>query len=315
VKPKTTRTWHRNAALLVPLLLVNTAAVFGQSLWAHGNLRYGGWTFAILFATAIESVGIYLAFEAHAALMAGHSSGALRMGSYAVGALSGVLNYLHFAGPDHAPTPLAVTFAALSSISPWLWAIRSRSMNRARLFAAGLIDPRAVKFSRLRWVLFPVRTFTAFRGAVWSGEQSPIKAVDMADALRSLRQIDRATARRDKDATRRDKEAAAQCEAEEATRRHATASAPVAIEPPLTRPALATAPTRLRPPSVATRSSGVTRDEVLSRHAADPSRPASSIATELEISKRTVERHLASMRQTNGHRVAAAASDEQESSS
>ena len=31
---------HRNAALVLPLLLVNTAAIYGQSGWAHDHLGH-----------------------------------------------------------------------------------------------------------------------------------------------------------------------------------------------------------------------------------------------------------------------------------
>jgi hypothetical protein len=189
--PVKTTTWHRNAALILPLLLVNSAAIYGQSGWAYDHLGHS-WTVAVLFAVAVESIGVFLAAEAHAALMAGHASGALRLGSYAVGALVGSLNYGHFASTGYRPNPLAVTFGLLSSISPWLWAIRSRSMNRARLYELGLIDPRAVKFSRLRWALFPLRTFAAFRAAVWAGVQRPDEAVAAADERRATRRANRA---------------------------------------------------------------------------------------------------------------------------
>jgi hypothetical protein len=180
------RTWHRNIALILPLLLVNAAAVWGQAGWAYDHLGRSV-VIACLFALAVESIGVFLAAEAHAALMAGHASGTLRLGSYAVGALVGTLNYAHFASPGYRPNPLAVTFGLLSSISPWLWAIRSRSMNRVRLYELGLIDPRAVKFSRLRWALYPVRTFSAFRGAVWAGIQRPDDAIATADQRRAAR--------------------------------------------------------------------------------------------------------------------------------
>jgi hypothetical protein len=163
-------------ALALPLLLVNAAAVYGQAGWAYDHL-IRNWLIAALFAAAVESIGVYLAFEAHAALMAGDASARLRAGSYLIGALAGVLNYAHFAGAGYRPTPLAVTFAALSSISPWLWAIRSRSMNRARLRELGQVDPRAVRFSLLRWALFPLRTVRAFRVAVWHGIVTPAEAV------------------------------------------------------------------------------------------------------------------------------------------
>jgi hypothetical protein len=172
----TSRAWARTLPLLLPLVLVNTAAVYGQAGWAYDHLVHH-WVIAALFAAAVESIGVYLAFEAHAALMAGDASARLRAGSYLIGLLAGVLNYAHFAGPAYRPTPLAVTFAALSSISPWLWAIRSRSMNRARLRELGQIDPRAVRFALLRWLLFPVRTIKAFRVAVWHGIVTPAEAV------------------------------------------------------------------------------------------------------------------------------------------
>lgn len=178
------RTFARSAALAVPLLLVNSAAVYGQAGWAYDHLTHVV-VLAILFAASIESIGIYLAYEAHAALMAGDASARLRFGSYLVGALAGTLNFAHFADPHYRPNPLAVTFGVLSSISPWLWSIRSRSMNRDRLRELGQIDPRAVRFSLLRWVLFPVRTSQAFRGAIWHGIVEPTKAVEAADALRA----------------------------------------------------------------------------------------------------------------------------------
>lgn len=290
------KTWPRNAALVLPLLLVNSAAIFGQSLWAHQNLGYGGWPLAVTFAAAIEFVGIYLAVEAHAALMAGHSSGALRIGSYAIGALSGALNYAHFS-IGYRPGPLAITFGLLSSISPWLWAIRSRSLNRARLFADGLIDPRAVRFSRLRWVLFPTRTFSAFRLAVWEGTQRPAVAIDHADAARATRRAVKATATSDTPVL----EATMPIE-------------PTDIEPATPRPRLSARPSLtivgpVRRTLPATRTPSATRDEVARRLAADPSLRPAVIAEELSVSKRTVERHVADLRQHNGHRVATADTD------
>jgi hypothetical protein len=171
-----TRAWARTLPLLLPLVLVNTAAIYGQAGWAYDHLIHH-WLIAAAFAAAVESIGVYLAFEAHAALMAGDASARLRAGSYLIGALAGVLNYAHFASAGYRPNPLAVTFAAMSSISPWLWAIRSRSMNRARLRELGQIDPRAVRFALLRWLLFPLRTVRAFRVAVWHGIVTPAEAV------------------------------------------------------------------------------------------------------------------------------------------
>lgn len=167
-------------ALAIPLILVNSAAIYGQAGWAYEHLVQSV-ILAGLFAASLESIGVYLSMEAHAALMAGDASLRLRLGSYAVAALVGTLNYWHFS-IDWQPTSLAVTFGALSSISPWLWAIRSRSISRDRLRTLGLIDPRAVRFSPLRWLLHIGRTWTAFRAAVWAGVVDPIAAIALADA-------------------------------------------------------------------------------------------------------------------------------------
>jgi hypothetical protein len=178
------------AALLAPVLLVNAVAFSGQYAWANANLpRWDvligdGWGFnltAAAFAAALESIAIYLQYEAHTALMAGDASLKLRLGSYAVAFLAGALNYWHWANPDHSPTPAAVAFGALSAISPWLWAVRSRSMHREQLREQGLVEQRAVKFATARWLLYPRRTYSAFRLAVWEGETDPRAAIALLE--------------------------------------------------------------------------------------------------------------------------------------
>lgn len=162
------------AFLILPLVLVNAAAVWGQAGWALTNLGHGLMV-AVLFALAVESIGAYLAFEAHEALMADQASGMLRMGSYGVGLLAGTLNYLHFL-PEGLST--AVAFGCLSAVSPWLWAIWSRATNRSRLAELGMVDVRAVKLGTARKVFHPVKSFKVVRWAAWEGITGPQEAVD-----------------------------------------------------------------------------------------------------------------------------------------
>lgn len=282
------QSWRRNVALLVPLLLVNAVAIYGQTLWATDHLRQGV-AVAVLFAVAVESIGVYLAYEAHMSRMAGHAAGLLQLGAYAVGTLIGTLNFSHFAGPAMNPNALALTFGLLSAISPWLWAIRSRSMNRARLFALGLIDPRAVKFSRLRWALFPVRTFRAFRAAVWAGEQSPVRAAATADARRNQRRKtagEVAPVRPQGDPT------------SPKTNGHrpaaSTAPAPLAwISPPGDFALAAAVPT----PTAAQRLSRGKANLADVRSAFYGGEKAADLARRLSVSKRTAERWYAELRE------------------
>jgi hypothetical protein len=163
--------------LAVPLVLVNLAAVWGQAGWAYDNITtggIGGFLVAALFAGSVESTGIYLAWESHEALMADQAAALLRAGSYAVGLLAGVLNFLHF-----APHSLAtgVAFGALSAVSPWLWGIWSRARNRARLAELGLVDARGTKLSIARKVWHPVRSVKVMSWAAWAGVVDPVQAV------------------------------------------------------------------------------------------------------------------------------------------
>lgn len=165
------------AFLLVPLILVNAAAVWGQAGWAYENITAGGWAgigISVLFAAAVESIGIYLAWEAHESLMADQASAQLRVGSYAIGGLAGVLNFLHFSVQS---TATGIAFGCLSAVSPWLWAIWSRARNRGRLAELGLVDVRGVKLSTVRKVWHPVRSLRVMSWAAWEGVTSPQEAV------------------------------------------------------------------------------------------------------------------------------------------
>lgn len=181
--------------LAAPLLLVNSAAIWGQAGWAHDHITeagwpsWVGWAVAALFAVAVESVGVFLAGMAHAALMADQSAATLRLGSYLVGALVGTLNYWHFAGDGFRPTAQAVAFGALSSISPWLWAVYSRYRNRDRLAELGQIDKRGVKLSTSRKFWHPLKSVSVIRYASWEGIVEPdeaVKAWTMARKIDSL---------------------------------------------------------------------------------------------------------------------------------
>jgi hypothetical protein len=167
----------RNTLLAVPLILINAAALYGQASWSSANLTHS-WPWALVLAAALEGVGVFLAAEAHHARMAGEAALRLRLGSYGVAGVVGLANFLHWRA---AGVPAGATFGLLSASSPWLWAIRSRSLRRGELRNAGLIDPRAVRFSLVRWMLYPARTFKAFRAAVWVGETDPVAAIRLAE--------------------------------------------------------------------------------------------------------------------------------------
>jgi hypothetical protein len=160
--------------LFLPLLMVNTAAVWGQSGWFHSHVSPHVWTLAIALAVAVESIGIYLSQEAHDARMNDQAAATLQFAAYAVGFVAAGLNYSHFIGQGVAT---AVTFALMSAISPWLWSVRSRSMNRKRLTELGQSDKRGVKLSTSRKIWHPWMSLQVIRWAAWAGVTNPDDAV------------------------------------------------------------------------------------------------------------------------------------------
>lgn len=166
--------------LSLPLVLVNTTAVFGQSAWmyeradaitADPRLRLA---ISVFFALSIETIGVYLAWMAHLALMEDQASALLRYASYGVGLVAAWLNWDHWSKLGYS---LAVALAILSAISPWLWAAYSRARNRTRLAGLELNDPRGVRLSTARKVCHPFLSWRVIRWASWAGVTVPADAV------------------------------------------------------------------------------------------------------------------------------------------
>ncbi|NRQ31249.1 hypothetical protein HII36_05280 [Nonomuraea sp. NN258] len=173
-----TRTAGRLLVMSTTNLGVNLVAVSGQAMSFMERGLPTLW--ALLAAGIVESVAVYVSWHAHVALREGDAAWATRMWSYAIGAGAGYLSYTHV--QDYPEL-----FAACSLASPWLWSMHSRHLHRQDLREAGLIDPRAPKFSALRWLLHTKETFTAFRWAVSEGVQSPHIAVEVVRTRRAVR--------------------------------------------------------------------------------------------------------------------------------
>ncbi|MEU7891664.1 hypothetical protein AB0B45_02240 [Nonomuraea sp. NPDC049152] len=168
----------RLAVMSTTNLGVNGVAVSGQAMAFMQRGLPPLW--AVLAAGIVESVAVYVSWHAHVALREGDSAFVTRMISYGVGAGAGYLSYTHV--PDYPEL-----FAACSLASPWLWSMHSRHLHRQDLRAAGLIDPRAPKFSVLRWLLHTKETFAAFKWAISEGVQSPHIAVEVVRTRRAVR--------------------------------------------------------------------------------------------------------------------------------
>jgi len=166
---------HRGWLAAVPVVLVNAVA-FGAQL-GFWRAHVPAAAEAVLVALALESIAIYLAWQAHLAQIADDSALRLRLAAYGMALVIGALNYSHFMAPGWRPTVEAVTFGMMSAISPWLWSVHSRRQSRDALKAKGLIEPHAVRLGATRWTWHPVRAWRVMFRATWQGENDPVKAV------------------------------------------------------------------------------------------------------------------------------------------
>jgi len=167
---------HRGWLAAIPIVLVNAVAFAGQLAFLRVHLP---WVLAgqVLVAVTLESVAVYLAWQAHLALAADDSALRLRLAAYAFAAVIGVMNYSHYMAAGWRPTFAAVTFGLMSVSSPWLWSVHSRRVSRDALKARGLIEAHAVRLGATRWLWHPARSFRVMRWAAWTGEADPALAI------------------------------------------------------------------------------------------------------------------------------------------
>lgn len=161
-----------------PLIMVNIVAFSGQYAWAHEHLKTWHNIGQFAFALALESVAVFLAYNAYLAEKRNDSALRLKMASYAFALLVAAINYSHFTnGHWDQPTAVGIVVGMMSAISPWLWSTYSRSVSRSILFTRGLIDEHALRMGMTRWLWHPIASFKVMRMATWTGNNKPSKAI------------------------------------------------------------------------------------------------------------------------------------------
>jgi hypothetical protein len=169
---------------VAPLLVVNSLAVYGQIAYAYERIAPEIWptparlVLAVMFATAVESISLYVGWHAHDALLRKHTAAAakLRRIAYLIAAAVGTINYAHFAAERMTPTSAAVAFGLLSMLSPWLWGLHSRRAQHIQLVAERKADCIGAVFSAERRRSFPIRCWKAKRWSIDNGVTDPLTA-------------------------------------------------------------------------------------------------------------------------------------------
>lgn len=162
-------------AAAVPVALVNATAFIGQFAWVQAHVP---WILPeqVMFAVAIESVAVYLAWSAHKAQLANDSAGRLKLGAYLFALIIGAMNYSHYA-VGWKPNALAVALGLMSALSPWLWGVHSRRVSRDALKARGLVEEHAVRLGATRVLWHPLRATVVMSRSAWTGENDPKRAI------------------------------------------------------------------------------------------------------------------------------------------
>lgn len=163
----------------VPIVIVNYVAFRAQLRFWQAHLDPSD---ALLVSVALESIAVYLAWQAHVAQLADDSALRLRLAAYGMALIIGALNYSHYMRPGWRPTVAAVTFGMLSAISPWLWSIHSRRESRDALKARNLIEPHAVRLGGTRWFWHLWRSARVMFRATWAGETNPARAIALIES-------------------------------------------------------------------------------------------------------------------------------------
>jgi Protein of unknown function (DUF2637) len=170
----------------IPVIGVNLVAFYGQYTYFRG-LDSIPFLMQVNMAASLESVAVYLAWQAHQARLKRDSALRLRLGAYLAGLGIGALNYWHWCAPGWKPTPLAVVFALASVISPVLWGVYSNRVSRDDLKADNLIEDHALRLGFTRWFWWTRRCIGVQRLAAWEGINSPAVAIGLYDQRRAAR--------------------------------------------------------------------------------------------------------------------------------
>jgi hypothetical protein len=192
----------------VPILAPMAVAWTGQSEFAT---RILGWPLAagIGFAAAWELSTAFCAWMYHRARTAGASGLKYRFATWCFAAVAALMNYWHAAGPGWAPNARAVSFATMSVAGIVLWELYASLVHSEQLRAEGMAPPVRPRFGPVRWIRYPVRSWTAWSLAILEGHRTVEAAWTAADALLRSRAVERAR-RTDRTADRRsDRPAAA----------------------------------------------------------------------------------------------------------
>ncbi|GHG22865.1 hypothetical protein ACFFSH_28820 [Streptomyces filamentosus] len=155
------RNQARRGLVAGPILAPMAVAWWSQTDYAKE--AFGWWTvFALGFAAAWELTTAFTGWMYHQARQQGDAGTIYRIMTWVFASGAAAMNYAHHCGPGGRPTQASVAFATMSVVGMVLWELYASLVHRQYLREQGLVSRPRPKIGLIRWVRFPVRSWTAW---------------------------------------------------------------------------------------------------------------------------------------------------------
>ncbi len=186
------RNQARRGLVAGPILAPMAVAWWSQTDYAKE--AFGWWTvFALGFAAAWELTTAFTGWMYHQARQQGDAGTIYRIMTWVFASGAAAMNYAHHCGPGGRPTQASVAFATMSVVGMVLWELYASLVHRQYLREQGLVSRARPKIGLIRWVRFPVRSWTAWSLTIDNAALSTLErawnaaGIELADrnALRS----------------------------------------------------------------------------------------------------------------------------------
>lgn len=185
---------RRRILVTIPIIFPMAVAWTGQADFA---MRILGWDFlaAIGFAAAWEMSTAFVAWMYHEARKSGDTGLKYRIATWIFAGGAALMNYWHAAGTNWAANPKAVSFATMSITGIALWELYASLVHRKQLREKGLVSAPRPTIGLVRWLRYPIRSWTAWSLIILDGHRTLDSAWTAADeTIRARRET---TDRRD----------------------------------------------------------------------------------------------------------------------
>ncbi|QCX82165.1 hypothetical protein C9F11_42925 (plasmid) [Streptomyces sp. YIM 121038] len=155
------RNQARRVLVAGPILAPMAVAWWSQTDYAQQAF---GWKtiFAIGFAAAWELTTAFTGWMYHQARQQGDAGTVYRIMTWIFASGAAAMNYAHHCGPAGEPTQAAVAFGTMSIVGMVLWELYASLVHRQYLREQGLVSRARPKIGMIRWIRFPVRSWTAW---------------------------------------------------------------------------------------------------------------------------------------------------------